>query len=33
MRILVIEDEARLAQKLAELLHRQGYAADISGAG
>ena len=25
MRILVIEDEARLAQTLAELLHRQGY--------
>ena len=24
MRILVIEDEARLAQTLAELLHRQG---------
>lgn len=25
MRILVVEDEARLAQTLAELLHRQGY--------
>ena len=33
MRILVIEDEARLAQTLAELLHRQGYTADISGDG
>ena len=29
MRILVVEDEARLAQTLAELLHRQGYTADI----
>ena len=33
MRLLVIEDEARLAQTLAELLHRQGYTADISGDG
>ena len=33
MRILVVEDEARLAQTLAELLHRQGYTADISGDG
>ena len=33
MRILVIEDEARLAQTLAELLHRQGYTVDISGDG
>ena len=32
MRILVVEDEARLAQTLAELLHR-GYTADISGDG
>ena len=33
MRILVVEDEARLAQTLAELLHRQGYTADISSDG
>ena len=32
MRILVVEDEARLAQTLAELLHRQGYTADINAA-
>ena len=29
----MIEEEARLAQTLAELLHRQGYTADISGDG
>lgn len=28
MRILVVEDELRLAATLAELLHRQGYTAD-----
>ena len=33
MRILVVEDEARRAQTLAELLPRQGYTADISGDG
>ena len=29
MRILIIEDEVRLADTLADLLRRQGYAADI----
>ena len=33
MRLLVIEDEKRLAGTLADLLHRQGYTADISGDG
>lgn len=28
MRILIVEDESRLAATLAELLHRQGYTAD-----
>ena len=30
MRILIVEDEKRLAGTLAELLHRQGYAVDVS---
>ena len=29
MRILIVEDEKRLAGTLAELLHRQGYTADV----
>ena len=29
MRILVVEDEKRLAGTLADLLHRQGYTADV----
>ena len=29
MRILIVEDEVRLASTLSELLHRQGYTADI----
>ena len=29
MRILIVEDEKRLASTLAELLHRQGYTADV----
>lgn len=29
MRILVVEDEKRLADTLAELLHRRGYTADV----
>ncbi len=29
MRLLIIEDEKRLAQTLADLLQRQGYAADL----
>ena len=29
MRILIVEDEARLAQTLSELMKRQGYAADV----
>ena len=29
MRILIIEDEVRLAGTLSDLLRRQGYAADI----
>ena len=29
MRILIVEDEKRLAATLAELLHRQGYTADV----
>ena len=29
MRILIVEDEVRLAQTLAELLKRQGYTADV----
>ena len=33
MRILIVEDEKRLAGTLQELLHRQGYTADISGDG
>lgn len=33
MRLLVIEDEKRLAQNLAELLRRQGYTVDISNDG
>ena len=28
MRILIIEDEQRLAATIADLLHRQGYTAD-----
>ena len=30
MRILIVEDEKRLADTLAELLHRRGYAVDVS---
>ena len=30
MRILIVEDEKRLAGTLAELLHRRGYAVDVS---
>lgn len=33
MRLLVIEDEKRLAQNLAELLRRQGYTVDVSNDG
>ena len=33
MRLLVIEDENRLAQNLAELLRRQGYTVDVSSDG
>ena len=33
MRVLIVEDEKRLAGTLQELLHRQGYTADISGDG
>ena len=33
MRLLVIEDEKRLAQNLAELLRRQGYTVDVSSDG
>ena len=33
MRLLVIEDEKRLARNLAELLRRQGYTVDISSDG
>ena len=29
MRILIVEDEKRLAGTLQELLHRQGYTADV----
>ena len=29
MRILIVEDEKRLADTLAELLHRRGYAVDV----
>ena len=29
MRILIIEDEVRLASTLSDLLHRQGYTTDI----
>ena len=29
MRLLIVEDEVRLASTLADLLHRQGYTADI----
>ena len=29
MRVLIVEDEKRLASTLAELLHRQGYTADV----
>ena len=30
MRILIVEDEKRLADTLAELLHRRGYAVDVN---
>ena len=30
MRILIVEDEKRLADTLRQLLHRQGYTADVS---
>ena len=30
MRILIVEDERRLASALAELLHRRGYTVDVS---
>ena len=30
MRILIVEDEKRLAGTLAELLHRRGYTVDVS---
>jgi len=30
VRILIVEDEKRLADTLAELLHRRGYAVDVS---
>ena len=30
MRILIVEDEKRLADTLAELMHRRGYAVDVS---
>ena len=33
MRILVVEDEKRLAGTLADLLHRQGYTVDVSNDG
>lgn len=33
MRLLVIEDEKRLARNLAELLRRQGYTVDVSSDG
>ena len=33
MRLLVIEDEKRLAGTLADLLHRQGYTVDVSNDG
>lgn len=33
MRILIIEDEARLAETLAALLSRQGYTSDVCGDG
>lgn len=33
MRILVVEDEKRLADTLADLLHRQGYTVDVSNDG
>ena len=33
MRILVVEDEKRLAQNLQELLRREGYTVDVSGDG
>ena len=33
MRILIVEDEKRLAQNLAELLRRQGYTVDVSSDG
>ena len=33
MRLLVIEDEKRLAGMLADLLHRQGYTVDVSNDG
>ena len=29
MRILVVEDEKRLAQTLRDLLHREGYTVDV----
>ena len=33
MRILIVEDEKRLAGTLAELLHRRGYTVDVSNDG
>ena len=30
MRLLIVEDEKRLADTLRQLLHRQGYTADVS---
>ena len=33
MRILVVEDEKRLAQNLQELLRREGYTVDVSNDG
>ncbi|GAB4170247.1 MAG: response regulator transcription factor [Wenzhouxiangellaceae bacterium] len=33
MRVLVLEDETRLAENLAELLRREGYAVDVSSDG
>ena len=29
MRLLIVEDEVRLADTLRQLLHRQGYTADV----
>jgi len=33
MRVLVVEDEAKLAELLARGLREEGYAADVSGSG